>query len=733
MMQSLMRHIGIKEPKCLASLCICMLATFLGASAVAATGDVSLDPATSEELVGNTFTREVMIDVGADVLSNYTLFLTFDPAVVEVTAINGGNTAEFADFVLTNIDNAAGEAQFTQVNIDTVSPTGIVSVANIEFEAVGESVPPSALTLEVSSIGVSPDGGTITTQVQAASVTVPGPPINDADLEISKVVSTPTAPIGDEVVYTITVTNNGPMAAQNVSITESVPIELPVVSVSGCTGPLSDCVIGDIAVDAAAQVFVTVSADMAGDFENTVTVQADSTDPTSANDTASAMVTIVPLEVDLTIQKTSDTFVAKRGDIVNYTITVTNEGSFTADDVTVTDDLPAGLTFISTTGCNEDPDGVPICGLGTLEPGETKEFTLTAQVGLDVLGAIENIVSVTSLQDDANTFNNEASFTLAVVRDTYCEARPLIVQQLVDINAAALGSPEGLPIDASLALIDLVLCNVAPEGEGYPELAAATENAYQINQDLIEGSMVRGVTDISDIQEAVAILVSISAEVQTATLNLIQTSFGISLTGPFEIVTESDGMFMPSRIQGIPLFEDYLVFSNETLEARTITEPYSGLHDLDADGFTNAEEYETVVVIDGGTLEDFAFAASDIPRVVPGGGGGGGGSCLISTAARGTSLAPRLDSLRTLRDDYLMTNAVGAALVDTYYTISPPVANLIARHDKVRFGSSVLLAPVISTADFLVATSHPLGTLTTISFLAIGMLACLLRRRSPKR
>ena len=47
-----------------------LLITAFAMDSNAATGDVSLNPAASQEVPGATFTREVLVDVGTDVLSN---------------------------------------------------------------------------------------------------------------------------------------------------------------------------------------------------------------------------------------------------------------------------------------------------------------------------------------------------------------------------------------------------------------------------------------------------------------------------------------------------------------------------------------------------------------------------------------------------------------------------------------------------------------------------------------
>lgn len=86
--------------------------------------------------------------------------------------------------------------------------------------------------------------------------------------------------------------------------------------------------------------------------------------------------------------------------------------------------------------------------------------------------------------------------------------------------------------------------------------------------------------------------------------------------------------------------------------------------------------------------------------------------CFIATAAYGSPFAEDVVLLRSFRDRFLVTNTVGRALVDIYYTCSPPTADFIADHDKIRFMMRTLLAPLVF------AIKYPLSALIIVLSLA---------------
>lgn len=79
--------------------------------------------------------------------------------------------------------------------------------------------------------------------------------------------------------------------------------------------------------------------------------------------------------------------------------------------------------------------------------------------------------------------------------------------------------------------------------------------------------------------------------------------------------------------------------------------------------------------------------------------GSGASECFIATAAYGSSLHPRVQTLRKFRDRYLLTHGAGRVMVAAYYRWSPPVADYIADRPSLRAVARGFLWPLVLLAE----------------------------------
>ena len=74
-----------------------------------------------------------------------------------------------------------------------------------------------------------------------------------------------------------------------------------------------------------------------------------------------------------------------------------------------------GVTLVSTSGCAEDPVGVPVCTVGTLAEGASAQVFVTVVVDEDTVGTVTNTVVVSSATADPAPADNTATHDLVVV------------------------------------------------------------------------------------------------------------------------------------------------------------------------------------------------------------------------------------------------------------------------------------------------------------------------------
>jgi hypothetical protein len=100
----------------------------------------------------------------------------------------------------------------------------------------------------------------------------------------------------------------------------------------------------------------------------------------------------------------------------------------------------------------------------------------------------------------------------------------------------------------------------------------------------------------------------------------------------------------------------------------------------------------------------------------------GAGWCFIATAAYGSPMAKEIRILRDFRDEYLLTNPAGHALVDLYYRVSPPIARFITEHPGLKPIVRAGLLPAIAMSSIAVNTT-PVEQAAMIGLLVLASVA----------
>lgn len=100
----------------------------------------------------------------------------------------------------------------------------------------------------------------------------------------------------------------------------------------------------------------------------------------------------------------------------------------------------------------------------------------------------------------------------------------------------------------------------------------------------------------------------------------------------------------------------------------------------------------------------------------------GGGGCFIATTAYGSPLMDEVFVLREFRDRYLLTNTPGRFLVTLYYSISPPLADFIAKHEGLRSVTRTILYPAVGLSYWALKDPMKVGLWGVALFLLVGLI-----------
>lgn len=320
------------------------------------------------------------------------------------------------DLVFTALTNGSGV--YTVPNLPPGSYSVAVS-AGVPAGFVATTTAPIGTTLTAGEVELTDDFGY---QVQA-------------DLVIAKTTNTPTVVVGEDASWTVTVSNNGPAtAAAPIVVTDTLPAGTAFVSGTGTdwgclesTGTVTCTYAGVPATLAnggtlpSITITATVTASAALTIMNTATVTSPTADPDLENNTATDDATTQPA-ADITITKShaGNFLVGSQG---SYSILVGNGGpSTSAGPFTVTDALPAGLTFVSASGgpswtCGQNTGTITCTATGPLASGATLPvITVTVNVTTEAEGGVTNTAVVDpGVTLDPDLTNNTSSDPTIVV------------------------------------------------------------------------------------------------------------------------------------------------------------------------------------------------------------------------------------------------------------------------------------------------------------------------------
>jgi uncharacterized repeat protein (TIGR01451 family)/gliding motility-associated-like protein len=277
-------------------------------------------------------------------------------------------------------------------------------------------------------------------------------PRHVTDISVSKTINDMNPEVGDEVVFTIEVNNNGPNDASGLIIEDELENGYQFVSATTSTG-LYDEIAGSwdlpiITNGTTETLEVRAIVLSSGEYKNTAELIAlDTYDPDSApnNNLGSEddQATVIPVPGglnDLSLFKTVDNANPNVGDVVRFVVSVTNNGPSDARNVEVTDMLPSGYTYESHTSTagvynavtgvwnvnrtilNQDTESLEILAVVNAPTGNQDEYLNEAFVSNSLYADPDS---------DPATGLGEDDFMDGIVDDD--EATAMVVPQVTDM------------------------------------------------------------------------------------------------------------------------------------------------------------------------------------------------------------------------------------------------------------------------------------------------------------
>jgi len=344
----------------------------------------------------------------------------------------------------------------------TVSNDGIGDASNVVIvDRLGEGLTFVSRTFYVNAtvVGYGNVSNSLVVGNKTAGVNVTVPEIIP-----DKTVSIANPNFGDNVTYTVTVSNDGIGDANNVVIVDRLGEGLTFVSASdnGVWDPVKRTVtwIVDLAKGESKVFTVNATVDAYGNVSNSLVV---------GNKTASVNVTVPEINPNKTANIENPNF----GDNVTYTVTVTNDGIGDANNVVVKDTLGKGLKFISATGnYTFDEATNTITWIVDLAKGESKTFKVNATVS--GYGNVTNTVivgnktfnkNVTVPEINSNkTVNNEipnfgdnVTYSVTVTNDGIGDANNVVVCDILGKGLKFLNADGNFTYDEKTGTITWIV------------------------------------------------------------------------------------------------------------------------------------------------------------------------------------------------------------------------------------------------------------------------------------
>ncbi|MFY7666022.1 Ig-like domain-containing protein, partial [Flavobacterium sp.] len=345
------------------------------------------------------------------------------------------------------------------------------------------------------------------------------------DLSITKTVNNSTPTVPSSVTFTLTASNNGPGNATSVTVNDLLPSGYTFVSATPSLGSYNSTTgvwnIGNLNNAASATLTITATVRGTGSYANTATISGGQIDPSTGNNTAVNTPTPV-LRSDIALTKSVDVINPQVGTDVVFTITATNDASFSdATGLIISDLLPTGYLFVSATPSSGTYNNLSgLWNIGNLNAGASATLQITATVR--GTGIYQNVATLNNVNPtDAVAGNNSANVTTSPIPQT-----DIAVTKVANNNTPSVGSTIQFTIQASnnsnfSPATGLTISDVLPSGYNFVSANATLGTYSQATGIWSIGNLAPGASETLTIN---AVVLGSGTYANTASLSTVTPS-----------------------------------------------------------------------------------------------------------------------------------------------------------------------------------------------------------------
>ena len=392
------------------------------------------------------------------------------------------------------------------------------------------------------------------------------------DVNVPEIIPNKTADIenpnfGDNVTYTVTVTNDGNADAKAVVVRDVLGKDLKFVSATGTYtfDEATNIITWTVDVDAGKTETFTVVATVInyGNVTNSLVV---------GNKTFNKNVTVPEITPDKTVDNENPNF----GDNLTYTVTVKNEGNGNANDVIIVDALGKGLEYVSSTG-NYDNKTNTITWKVDLASGETKTFTVVAKivgytdvtnevtVGNKTSAVTVNIPEIIPAKDVNNTtpnFGDKVEYTITVNNNANKDAKQVVIVDTLGKGLKFINASHNGKYDESTRTITWII-----------DLGAGESAVFSVNAAVEAYGNIPNTVSVGDKSSSVNI--AVPEIIPGKSVDVENPNFGDTVT--YTVVVTNNGVVDAKQVVVKDILDKGLKFVKATGEytfdedSRTVT------------------------------------------------------------------------------------------------------------------------------------------------------------------